>query len=125
MANELDFRLLFEESPEVLLVLLPDAPRYTMVAATHSGWRATHTTPETLGRGLFEVFPRVGFDMRHADRLFRIFQRLQGAEQFEGKGVGLSIVLDIVERHGGHISAKAAPGAGAEFTFTLPAPHAS
>src|SRR5579862_7904187 len=57
MANQLDFRLLFEESPEVLLVLLPDAPRYTMVAGTHSRWRATHTTPETLGRGLFEVFP--------------------------------------------------------------------
>jgi len=53
----LDFRLLFEESPEVLLVLLPDAPRYTMVAATQARWRATHTTPGTLGRGLFEVFP--------------------------------------------------------------------
>jgi signal transduction histidine kinase len=64
----------------------------------------------------------VGFDMRHADRLFRIFQRMQGAERFEGTGVGLSIVLDIVERHGGHVSAKASPGAGAEFTFTLPAP---
>ena len=57
MAEGLDYRLLFEESPEVLLVLLPDAPRYTMVAATHSRWRATHTTPETLGRGLFEIFP--------------------------------------------------------------------
>ena len=53
----LEFRLLFEESPDVLLVLLPDAPRYTMVAATAARWRATHTTPETLGRGLFEVFP--------------------------------------------------------------------
>jgi len=52
-----DFRLLFEESPDVLLVLLPDAPRYTMVAATGARWRATHTTPDTLGRGLFEVFP--------------------------------------------------------------------
>src|SRR6201988_3227050 len=52
-----DFRLLFEESPDVLLVLLPDAPRYTMVAATRARWRATHTTPDTLGRGLFEVFP--------------------------------------------------------------------
>src|ERR1700758_1509283 len=52
-----DFRLLFEESPDVLLVLLPDAPRYTMVAATSARWRATHTTPDTLGRGLFEVFP--------------------------------------------------------------------
>ncbi|MGQ0429410.1 MAG: EAL domain-containing protein [Gammaproteobacteria bacterium] len=57
MDSRLDFRLLFEESPDVLLVLLPDAPRYTMVAATGARWRATHTTPDTLGRGLFEVFP--------------------------------------------------------------------
>src|ERR1700739_4358374 len=57
MDGKPDFRLLFEESPEVLLVLLPDAPRYTMVAATHARWRATHTTPETLGRGLCEIFP--------------------------------------------------------------------
>ena len=55
--REGDRRLLFEESPDVLLVLLPDSPRYTMVAATGARWRATHTTPDTLGRGLFEVFP--------------------------------------------------------------------
>jgi signal transduction histidine kinase len=54
----IDFRLLFEESPDVLLVLLPDAPRYTMVAATRARLRATHTTlEETIGRGLFELFP--------------------------------------------------------------------
>src|SRR5579872_1943418 len=53
----LEFKLLFEESSEVLLVLLPDAPRFTMIAATNARWRATHTTAETLGRGLFEVFP--------------------------------------------------------------------
>jgi signal transduction histidine kinase/DNA-binding response OmpR family regulator len=52
-----DFRLLFQHSPDVLLVLLPDAPRYTMVAATEARLQATHTTRETLGRGLFEVFP--------------------------------------------------------------------
>ena len=56
MSGELDFRLLFEESPDVLLVLRPDAPRYTMIAATNSRWRATSTSPEILGRGLFEVF---------------------------------------------------------------------
>src|SRR5689334_9639973 len=55
--GELDFRLLFEGSPDILLVLLPDAPRFTMVAATDARLRATHTTRETLGRGLFEVFP--------------------------------------------------------------------
>jgi signal transduction histidine kinase len=53
----LDFRLLFEGSPDVLLVLLPDSPRFTMVAATEARFVATHTTRETLGRGLFELFP--------------------------------------------------------------------
>jgi signal transduction histidine kinase len=55
---DLDFRLLFESSPDILLVLLPDAPRFTMVAATDARLLATHTTREgTFGRGLFEVFP--------------------------------------------------------------------
>jgi diguanylate cyclase (GGDEF)-like protein len=57
MATPVDFQLLFAESPEVLLVLLPDAPRYTIVGATNSRLRATHSTPESFGRGLFEVFP--------------------------------------------------------------------
>jgi signal transduction histidine kinase len=54
--TELDFRLLFEGSPDVLLVLLPDAPRYTMVAASDSRLAVTHSTRDTLGKGLFEVF---------------------------------------------------------------------
>ncbi len=57
MDIELNFQLLFEESPDVLLVLMPDAPRYTMVAATNARLHATHTTRDSLGRGLFEVFP--------------------------------------------------------------------
>jgi len=52
-----DFEKLFAASPDVLLVLLPDTPRFTMVAATDARLHATHTTRETLGRGLFEVFP--------------------------------------------------------------------
>jgi signal transduction histidine kinase len=55
---EPDFRTLFEESPDVLLVLLPDAPRFTMVAATRARLAITMTTREqTLGKGLFEMFP--------------------------------------------------------------------
>lgn len=58
MTGVLDFRVLFEESPDVLLVLLPDAPRFTMVAATRARYAATMTTPEqTIGVGLFELFP--------------------------------------------------------------------
>ncbi len=53
-----DLRLVFEASPDVLLVLLPDAPTYTMVAATNARLAATHTTREQIiGRPLFEVFP--------------------------------------------------------------------
>lgn len=60
-----------------------------------------------------------GFDMTRADRLFDAFQRFHQADQFEGSGVGLSIVQRIVQRHGGRLWAEAAPGRGAAFFFTL------
>jgi len=58
MDEQLDYQLLFEESPDVLLVLLPDSPRFTAVAATKARLESTHSTKEkTIGRGLFELFP--------------------------------------------------------------------
>jgi signal transduction histidine kinase len=60
-----------------------------------------------------------GFEMAKATHLFQPFQRLHRASDFAGTGVGLATVHRIVDRHGGRIVARAAPGQGATFCFTL------
>ncbi len=62
----------------------------------------------------------IGFDEKHTERVFGMFQRLHGIGKYDGTGMGLAICQKIVKRHNGNIVAKSTPGQGATFIITLP-----
>jgi two-component system sensor histidine kinase/response regulator len=127
---ERDLRVLVEPMPaaladlallrQVFINLLSNAFKFTRgleQASVHVGCDAHD------GVAVYWVRDNgAGFDMASAGKLFNAFERLHPQAQFEGSGVGLSIVHRIVQRHGGQITAAATPGKGACFRFTLAAP---
>jgi signal transduction histidine kinase len=126
-APERDLRITVGELPEVkadpVLIgqvfanLLQNAAKYTRERSPALIGVSSATNDGEL---VFTVQDNgVGFDMRYADKLFDVFQRLHRAEDYEGTGVGLAIVQRVVARHGGRIWADASPGEGAAFHFTL------
>jgi PAS domain S-box-containing protein len=92
---------------------------------THHREKAIIEIGEIRSEGKPVIFVRdngAGFDMKYADKLFQVFQRLHGEEEFEGTGVGLAIVYRILQKHGGGIRAESSPRMGATFFFTVNQP---
>lgn len=104
---------------EVLLELLANALKFSAGRGDEARIEITSRVLET------ELICAVsdngaGFEQQYAHKLFRLFQRLHGAEEFEGLGVGLAIVRRLIEAHGGRVWASGAPGEGATVFFALP-----
>jgi PAS domain S-box-containing protein len=102
----------------VLRELLGNAWKFTAAMdVAHVEFGALETDD---GRTFFVRDDGAGFDMRYAEHLFGVFQRMHPPGEFAGDGVGLTMVQRLVRRHGGRCWAEAEPGAGATFFFTLP-----
>jgi signal transduction histidine kinase len=125
-----------EPKPAVNIAELPPVPGdpallrqvWTNLISNAVKYSAKSPTPEvriraeSAGRQVrYEVQDNgVGFDMKYADKLFGVFQRLHSMDEYPGTGVGLAIVQRIINRHEGAVTAKGERGKGATFGFTLP-----
>lgn len=104
---------------QVLTHLLSNAVKFTGTRAEAEikvTWQAT----DNCWCALTVTDNGVGFNPQYREKLFHAFQRLHGAREFEGLGMGLALTRKIVERHGGAVWANGVPNAGCSISFTLP-----
>jgi light-regulated signal transduction histidine kinase (bacteriophytochrome) len=87
--------------------------------------RLSCSSPDAQHRAITVTDNGIGFNEKHAAKIFGMFVRLHGRTQYEGSGIGLAICRTIVERHGGTIAATSTVGNGATFTVTLPVTQAA
>jgi light-regulated signal transduction histidine kinase (bacteriophytochrome) len=105
---------------QVLVNLVGNAIKFTGKTKQASVEIGSLSNPSAEDRTYFVKDNGAGFDMRQVGKLFGVFERLHRQEEFEGTGVGLAIVQQIVQRHGGRVWAEAAVDQGATFYFNLP-----
>jgi PAS domain S-box-containing protein len=119
-ADALQMRQLFQNLlANALKFHRPDVPPFVRIAA-----KSDHHSDSSEVVLVF-ADNGIGFAPEHAERIFGVFERLDGRRRYEGSGIGLAICRKIAERHGGTIRANATPGKGATFEVVLPQPPAS
>lgn len=119
-----------EIEPDLVVYADPPTMEAAMSNLVENAWKYTSHTDAArilIHANEIEGEPAIcvedngaGFDMAHADKLFKAFQRLHRQDEFPGTGIGLATVQRIIQRHGGYIEASGCPGQGARFTFMLP-----
>ncbi|MGC3943542.1 MAG: response regulator [Chryseolinea sp.] len=105
----------------------PDVPCHIHIKAERVESKSIASVPSSTGEWCRITFRDngIGFKQEYADKIFEIFQRLNDRDQFEGTGIGLSIVHKVVERHDGLVVAHAQEDVGATFTIVLPFRHSA
>ncbi len=114
MANSIKFR-----KPDVAPRIVMTATQLTLADPVAAKLNAIHPNAKQWWR--FSIADNgIGFDQQYADKVFMVFQRLHGRDEFEGSGLGLAVSRRIVERHSGEISVTSQLGEGTIFSFVVP-----
>jgi light-regulated signal transduction histidine kinase (bacteriophytochrome) len=127
-APERDLQLIVNDLPpaladpnllsQVMVNLLANAVKYTRPKKTAVIEVGGHTEGSEI---VYYIKDNgIGFDKHYAHKIFETFERLHSADEYEGTGIGLSIVKRIIERHGGRVWAESELGRGSTFYFSIP-----